>query len=580
MFLVQETWLEPGIDPQIANYRLTKDDRIEFPHTVTRGGTAIYCKNEIVHHRVPLPNLQGMDATAVQIKINNFPPINVVSAYVRRRVDHSFPVEDFKKIFNSGSNCIIAGDYNAAHVSWHNAKSTRFGQVLHRLIRDLRGAKLVAPQTATHLQPRQRFGSVIDLAVFKHIPFNHSVRVINDLSSDHYPVILEINLITSIIKNPEQLSTNWFNFKFALNKKPLPTVELTSNDNIELAISELNQNFTEAFVEASKPKFNNAPKILSPEIKFKIYQRNRLRKFWQRTRCPSIYSQFRTLSREIAKDIQAYSRVQWEKHIEALSPIDNTLWRKSSLLRKPFQSIPPLKGALGSIAITPIEKAEVIADSLQDQFEPNHVAGRELFDQRIHDEVNNFINTPHVQEIEPTTPTEVLSYVQRLKPRKSPGLDQISNRMIKNLPLKFLLFITLLINQLFKNSYFPNSWKTAVVIPILKPDKDSALPSNYRPISLLSCLSKVYEFVLLQRLNQHCAAFNFIIPQQCGFRPKCSTVHQLLRVTELIHSGFAKHEATGILFLDIAKAFDKIWHDGLLIKLIRLDFPPPDQVHS
>ncbi|GFW47574.1 RNA-directed DNA polymerase from mobile element jockey [Trichonephila clavipes] len=68
--------------------------------------------------------------------------------------------------------------------------------------------------------------------------------------------------------------------------------------------------------------------------------------------------------------------------------------------------------------------------------------------------------------------------------------------------------------------------------------------------------------------------------EQCGFRPKCSTVHQLLRVTELIHSGFAKHEATGILFLDIAKAFDKIWHDGLLIKLIRLDFPPPDQVHS
>ncbi|GFX97403.1 RNA-directed DNA polymerase from mobile element jockey [Trichonephila clavipes] len=211
-----------------------------------------------------------MDATAVQIKINNFPPINVVSAYVRRRAGHSFPVEDFKKIFNSGSNCIIAGDYNAAHVSWHNAKSTRFGQALHKLIRDLRGAKLVAPQTATHLQSRQRFGSVIDLAVFKHIPFNHSVRVINDLSSDHYPVILEINLNTSIIKNPEYLSTNWYNFKFALNKKPLPTVELTSNDNIELAISELNQNFTEAFVEASKPKFNNAPKILSPRLNSKF----------------------------------------------------------------------------------------------------------------------------------------------------------------------------------------------------------------------------------------------------------------------------------------------------------------------
>ncbi|GFU49575.1 nucleic-acid-binding protein from transposon X-element [Trichonephila clavipes] len=224
-------------------------------------------------------------------------------------------------------------------------------------------------------------------------------------------------------------------------------------------------------------------------IKSKIHQRNRLRKFWQRSRCPSIYSEFRTLSREIAKDIKSHSQAQWEKHIEALSPEDNTLWRKSSHLRKPFHAIPPLKGALGSTAITPIEKAEVIADSLQEQFEPNHVADREVFDQRIHEEVANFLATPHVQEIEPTTPTEVLTYVQRIKPKKSPDL------------IKLLI--------------------------------------------------------------------------QCGFRPKCSTVHQLLRVTELIHSGFAKHEATGILFLDIAKAFDKIWHDGLLIKLIRLDFPAP-----
>ncbi|GFU03548.1 putative RNA-directed DNA polymerase from transposon X-element [Trichonephila clavipes] len=287
-----------------------------------------------------------------------------------------------------------------------------------------------------------------------------------------------INIILTYVRIKSNFQLIGLILNLLYIKNPLPTTDLTSNENIELAISELNQKLSEAFVEASKPKFKNAPKILSPEIKFKIYQRNRLRKFWQRTRCPSIYSEFRTLSREIAKDIQAYSRDQWEKHIEALSPVDNTLWRKSSLLHKPFQSIPPLKGALSNIAITPIEKAEVIADSLQEQFEPNHVVGRELFDQRIHDEVTNFINTPHVQEIEPTTPTEVLSYVQRLKPRKSPGLDQISNRMIKNLPLKFLLFITLLKNQLFKNNYFPNAWKTAVVIPILRLDKDSALPST------------------------------------------------------------------------------------------------------
>ncbi|GFU03550.1 RNA-directed DNA polymerase from mobile element jockey [Trichonephila clavipes] len=174
----------------------------------------------------------------------------------------------------------------------------------------------------------------------------------------------KLNLSTSIIKNPEHLSTNCFNFKFALKKKPLPTVELTSNDNIELAISELNQNFIEAFVEASKPKFNNAPKILSPEIKFKIHQRTGYGIFG--------------------------------KELGALVFILNSV---PSVIRH-----------------------KVIADSLQEQFESNHVAGREEFDQRIHAEVENFLTTPHVQEIEPTTPTEILTYVQRIKPKNSPDL--------------------------------------------------------------------------------------------------------------------------------------------------------------
>ncbi|GFU33173.1 putative RNA-directed DNA polymerase from transposon X-element [Trichonephila clavipes] len=85
----------------------------------------------------------------------------------------------------------------------------------------------------------------------------------------------------------------------------------------------------------------------------------------------------------------------------------------------------------------------------------------------------------------------------------------------------------------------------AVVIPILKPNSDDSNPQNYRPISLLSSLSKAYEFVILNRLNQHCLAKN-IIPEQHGFVTKCSTVTQLLRVTELVHTGFQNHQATDL----------------------------------
>ncbi|GBO20276.1 RNA-directed DNA polymerase from mobile element jockey [Araneus ventricosus] len=123
---------------------------------------------------------------------------------------------------------------------------------------------------------------------------------------------------------------------------------------------------------------------------------------------------------------------------------------------------------------------------------------------------------------------------------------------------------------MLERCYFPQCRKTAVVVPLPKPDQDPNLPQNYRPISLLSSLSKVYESVLLKRLNQFLDNNNIIISEQFGFRKNLSTSHQLLRVTELIFDGFAKSETTGALFLDVAKAFDKIWHDGLLATLMRL----------
>ncbi|GFT78441.1 putative RNA-directed DNA polymerase from transposon BS [Trichonephila clavipes] len=81
------------------------------------------------------------------------------------------------------------------------------------------------------------------------------------------------------------------------------------------------------------------------------------------------------------------------------------------------------------------------------------------------------------------------------------------------------------------------SWKTAVVIPILKPDKNSALAESYRSISLLPVLSKLAEKVILARLNDHLERENILIPEQHGFRPRLSTSHQLLRVVEFIKEG-------------------------------------------
>ncbi|GFT72775.1 probable RNA-directed DNA polymerase from transposon BS [Trichonephila clavipes] len=236
------------------------------------------------------------------------------------------------------------------------------------------------------------------------------------------------------------------------------------------------------------------------------------------------------------------------------------------LSQKPFHHI-PLKGALGSIAVGPIEKAEIIADSLQKQFEPNTDVENPRFFAYIQRKVQKFLDSPTCMDLEKTPPSEIQGFIKNLKSNKSLGIDLITNRILKSLPTEFIVFIALLFNMLLENCYFPKSWRMAVVIPILKPNSDDSNPQKYRPISLLSSLSKAYEFVILNRLNQHCLARNIIIPEQHG-----STVTQLLRVTELVHTGFQNHQATGMLFVDIAKAFDKIWHDGLISKMMRLGF--------
>ncbi|GBM72862.1 RNA-directed DNA polymerase from mobile element jockey [Araneus ventricosus] len=126
---------------------------------------------------------------------------------------------------------------------------------------------------------------------------------------------------------------------------------------------------------------------------------------------------------------------------------------------------------------------------------------------------------------------------------------------------------------MFKLNHFPGCWKTGRILPILKLGKDPTQPISYRPISLLPTLSKLSEKIILNRYIKHAKKVRIPIPQQFGFTPQLSTIHQLLRVTEHILEGKFANLATAAIFLDIAKAFDKVWSQGLIHKLIAYKFP-------
>ena len=108
---------------------------------------------------------------------------------------------------------------------------------------------------------------------------------------------------------------------------------------------------------------------------------------------------------------------------------------------------------------------------------------------------------------------------------------------------------------------------------LLKPDKPPYLTTSYRPISLISSNMKLFERIIEQRLKSHLEHIGFISKHQSGFRRAKSTDDHLFRLSQSIMKSFNREEHVVAAFLDVEKAFDNVWHDGLRYKIFQLDLP-------
>ena len=123
-------------------------------------------------------------------------------------------------------------------------------------------------------------------------------------------------------------------------------------------------------------------------------------------------------------------------------------------------------------------------------------------------------------------------------------------------------------NNILQTGIFPDQWKKANVTPVHKKN-DKQLITNYRPISLLPILAKVYERIIFKNLYNYLISNNLITKNQSGFRPGDSVTNQLLSLVNDIHTAFDDGKCLEVrsVFLDMSKAFDKVWHEGLIFKL-------------
>jgi hypothetical protein len=164
------------------------------------------------------------------------------------------------------------------------------------------------------------------------------------------------------------------------------------------------------------------------------------------------------------------------------------------------------------------------------------------------------------------TQTEIITKLKRLNEFKSPGPDKIHPAVLKNCADSISLPLLLIFNISMSSGEVPNEWLEAYVSPIFK--KGSRLtPANYRPVSLTSIPCKIMESLVRDRLMGHLRANRLINSQQHGFVPGKACVTNLLETFDYLTKNLGIRKAVDLVFLDFAKAFDKVSHHRLLYKL-------------
>ena len=229
-------------------------------------------------------------------------------------------------------------------------------------------------------------------------------------------------------------------------------------------------------------------------------------------------------------------------------------------MSKSDQSIPPLRYShqhIPRVAFSDQEKAQVLND---------HFSAISTIDDTNVNLPEFSLKCVSILSDIVITVNDVFDVLSTLDIGKAVGPDKISHRMLKATARTISSPLSLLFNRSLSESSFPTIWKKAHVIPLFKKG-DPHLPLYYRPISLLSCVSKVMERCVFKYVFNFARDNELFYKYQSGFLPGHSTVYQLIELFHNIASALDRKEYSCIVFCDLSKAFDKVWHKGLLFKL-------------
>ena len=583
VILIQETKLDPtNKTPAIPGYAPFRTDR----KNKKGGGLITFVKNSVIFEKKGEQSKDATDTQTIRIKMNKKKWIDITNLYCPPATSQAYDNMNLRlatEIIPSSKDSLIAGDFNAHCMIWDEIQptDTRGEELLDWCID--KELNIINDGSPTRVSRGTGNESTPDVSLSGSSWNNKlSWKVDEPIgSSDHNPIIMEVNAkikhVSALDRSAKWKSkgVDWQAFTEEVENN-ITDLEAARLQPLKVRISNFNKAILDAAklkVGKTKPSRNSKP-WMNRTVREKIAERNKLRKKVRTHR-----QEWLTACREVKEEIAKAKEESWREFLEESLPTSNEaeVWNVVRSLNGCPKTNSPNEAMVhnGRRITSPVAKADVFVEHYASV--SNHNFSKEdrninrLFRKRL-DKAGNRGN----HESPPYTMAELKRAVKKMRMKGAPGPDNIPPSFLKNLGERALIELLEIFNLSLNTGDLPQIWRNAIIIPLLKQGKPASSLASFRPISLTSCVVKLTERMLAERLYHIAESKGWFSKLQAGFRKGRGCEDQVLRITQAIEDAFNQtpRQSSVLVLLDFSKAYDTVWREKLLTSMLDKGVPP------
>lgn len=560
---ITETWLTSNVQDselQFAEFTLFRIDRHD-KDKLRGGGVALYVRNELKPVRVlEIENEKFQESLWCKINING--QSTTVGVCYRSPDSSASNDESLFMLLDrvSHGRVIVMGDFNYSILDWSSSDKI---DVSHPFVECL-GRNFLYQ----HVEEPSRGNNYLDLVI-------SSDNIVEELtvgepfeSSDHQIIRFEVVVAKTVQENKKQKKRNYFKVDYnamrqqaeAMNWKCIADTQNDSVDNLWCKIKGNLILLRDTYVKFKSQPKNKCKWVTKEARRTRVAKKKAWNDYIKSGRDSRLYELYKA-KLKLSKSVNNKAKYNYEKYLaDNIKNDTKSFYAYVNNKKVSSNKVGPMQDSQGNL----VENNKVVANLLNNYFSSVFAV----------EDLNNVPKITLVNQLKETSRLSklnidkgvVLNKLVKLNVNKSHGPDEIHGKLLYELRHVLSEPLALLLQLSLHTGVVPQDWRDADVVPLHKKGSKSKC-ENYRPISLTSIVGKLLESVIKDEITSHLNNYNLLNESQHGFTSGKSCLTNLLDFFETVTNELDDGNDVDLIYLDFSKAFDKVPHKRLLLKL-------------